>query len=503
MKQLFFYSAALGLGAFALAIPASAQMGGMDMGGAPSKPAPPQATPPATGAMKNGQMPMDHSQMDHSGMSHDGMNMGGMMVMSSTTDVASPMARESSGTSWQPDSSPMYMVMKMRGRDQLMFHGTIYPRYTTIGGDRNVSGAGHGGNSRFDAPSMFMGMYVHPLDKSDQPHSQLGLRAMLSADPLIERGYGYPLLFQSGESYEGQALHDRQHPHDLFSELSATYSRRIGGKQSAYLYVGYPGEPALGPPTFMHRVSGMDFPDAPLAHHWEDSTHITFGVATLAYNFGKFKIEGSSFNGSEPDENRYNFDTLRLNSYSGRASWNPTRDIALQVSHGFVKSPEALRPDENQHRTTASILYNRALGDDANLASTLIFGQNNTTGEGKTNAFTFETALQKQKNTVYLRAEHVQKSGEELALNPVDAGNIYGISALSVGYVRDLTHGKGVDVGVGIQGTIADGPSGLNSYYGSGPYTGFQVFLRIRPSKMKMDGMGMSNMAGMDMSSGK
>ncbi|RYX85088.1 hypothetical protein EON83_07525 [bacterium] len=486
MKPIFVYPLALCFGTAIVAFPAQAQMGGMDMGGAPA------ATPTP-------EKPMDHSQMDHSKMNHEGMNHEAMgHTMRSTTDVAVSMSRESSGTAWQPDSSPMYMAMKMRGRDQLALHGTFYPRYTTIGGNRDVSVAGQGGTSRFDAPSMLMGMYVHPLDKSDMPRSQLGIRAMLSADPLIERGYGYPLLFQSGEVYKGQPLHDRQHPHDLFSELSVTYSRRVGSKQSAYLYLGYPGEPALGPPTFMHRISGMDFADAPLSHHWQDSTHITFGVATLGYNFGKFKLEGSSFNGREPDENRYNFDTMRLNSYSGRLSWNPTRDVALQVSHGFLKSPETSHPDENQHRTTASILYNHSLGEDANLATAFVYGQNAISGESTTHAYTLETALQKQKNTVFLRAEHVQKTGEELVLNPADAGNIYGINALSIGYVRDLSHGKGVDVGLGIQGTFADGPSGLNSYYGSGVYKGFQVFFRIRPSRMKMNGMGMTGMGSMD-----
>lgn len=231
----------------------SSRMDGSDiqMGGS--------STPTGDGSMKMGDrtMPMK------------GMNMGGMnmMAMRSTTDVASTMARESSGTAWQPDSSPMYMIMKMHGRDQLMFHGTIYPRYTSIGSRRDVSASGVGGRSRVDAPSMFMVMYAHPLDKRDVPRSQLGLRGMFSLDPIIERSYGYPLLFQSGESFKGQPIHDRQHPHDLVDELSATYSQRTGGQGSAYLYLGYPGEPALGPPTFMHRASGMDYPDAPLAHH--------------------------------------------------------------------------------------------------------------------------------------------------------------------------------------------------------------------------------------------
>jgi len=439
--------------------------------------------------MGNGIMQMGDMKMPMKGMNMGGMN---MMAMRATTDVASSMARESSGTSWQPDSSPMYMIMKMRGRDQLMFHGMIYPRYTRIGSRRDVSAAGVGGRSRVDAPSMFMFMYAHPLDKREVPRSQLGLLTMFSLDPILERSYGYPLLFQSGESFRGQPIHDRQHPHDLVDELAATYSRRTGGSGSAYIYLGYPGEPALGPPTFMHRASGIDFPDAPLGHHWEDSTHITFGVATLGYNFGRIKVESSAFSGREPNENRYNFDSPSLNSYSGRVSWNPTRDLALQTSYGFIKSPEQTRPNENQNRTTASILYNRASGRDSNLATALVFGQNNTTGEGLTHAYTFETAFQKQKNTVYLRAEHVQKSGSELAL-PASAGNnLYGINALSLGYVRDFSHGKGVDVGLGVQGTLSTAPSSLRSYYGSSPYTGFQIFFRIRPSKMNMESMDMS-----------
>ena len=56
---------------------------------------------------------------------------------------------------------------------------------------------------------------------------------------------------------------------------------------------GYPGEPALGPPVFMHRLSAMDDPDAPLGHHYQDATHITFGVATLGFRLSNVKLEGS------------------------------------------------------------------------------------------------------------------------------------------------------------------------------------------------------------------
>ena len=160
------------------------------------------------------------------------------------------------------------------------------------------------GDDRIDGPNWFMAMFSHPIGEN----AQLGFRGMVSLDLLTERGSGYPLLFQTGETWNGESLHDRQHPHDLFDELSVSYSQKFGRDFSAYLYLAYPGEPALGPPTFMHRLSAMDNPDAPLSHHWQDSTHVTFGVVTLGAVWRDLKIEGSTFKGREPDEVRYDFD---------------------------------------------------------------------------------------------------------------------------------------------------------------------------------------------------
>lgn len=158
--------------------------------------------------------------------------------MQSSINVAEPMSRESSGSSWVPDSTPMYGRMFMFGDDMLMLHGGIFPRYLNASTRR--------GDDRIDAPNWFMGMYSHPLGDS----AQLGFRGMMSLDLLTERGSGYPLLFQTGETWDGEALHDRQHPHDLFDEISVSYSQKFGHDLSAYLYAGYPGEPALGPPAF-------------------------------------------------------------------------------------------------------------------------------------------------------------------------------------------------------------------------------------------------------------
>jgi hypothetical protein len=156
------------------------------------------------------------------------------MKMQSSVNLAEPMTREGSGTSWLPDSSPMYGRMFMLGQDMLMLHGAAFPRYTNVSTRR--------GDDRIDAPNWLMGMFSHPLGDT----AQLGVRLMMSLDPLTEGGRGYPLLFQSGESWHDQPLHDRQHPHDLFSELSLTYSQKFTSDFSGYIYFGYPGEPALG-----------------------------------------------------------------------------------------------------------------------------------------------------------------------------------------------------------------------------------------------------------------
>lgn len=393
-------------------------------------------------------------------------------IMSSPLNIAEPMSRSSSGSSWVPDSTPIYAWMRMFGDDMLMLHGGFFPRYVNANTLR--------GDDRIDGPNWFMAMYSHRFDEN----AQLGFRGMMSLDLLTEGGRGYPLLFQTGETWNDMALHDRQHPHDLFDELSLSYSQKFGPDFSAYLYVGYPGEPALGPPAFMHRLSAMDNPDAPLSHHWQDSTHIVFGVVTVGMVWRDFKIEGSNFTGREPDEVRSDFDEPKMDSFSGRLSWNPTKNLALQVSHGYLRSPESLEPDVNLHRTTASLIYNRPLGPDANWSNAFVWGQNRASGGHKTQSFLFESNYQRGRDTVYGRIEHVEKPGHELVLDEIDHETEFPVNAFTAGYVRDLAHGKGIDMGLGAQVTIHDVRDDLERYYGDDiPFT-FQVFLRIRPSLM-------------------
>ena len=154
----------------------------------------------------------------------------------------------------------------------------------------------------------------------------------------------------------------------------------------------------------------------------------------------------------------------------------------MQVSHAYIKSPEALEANVNRHRTTASLIYNKRLGPDTNWATSVVWGQNDDTHEGKTESFLIETDFQRQRDTVYGRWERVEKSGHELVLARDDLNEIFPVHAFSVGYVRDLSRGDKIDIGLGGQFTINIWPNELDRYYGDGPGYGLEIFLRIRPS---------------------
>ena len=414
-------------------------------------------------------------------MHHMNMNMDmqSNIPMSHAFSLHLPMNRNGSGTGWLPDASPMYGYMFHSNKWMYMVHGNLFLRYT----NQDIGNKGSRGDSRIDAPNWFMLMAQRRIGQKGLFHYNV----MISLDRLTEGGSGYPLLFQSGESWNNKALVDRQHPHDLFSELSVSYSYAFSKKIDAFVYFGYPGEPALGSVAFMHRPSALSNPDAPISHHWNDGTHITFGVATLGVRFDKFKLEGSTFTGREPDENRYNFDKMRFDSWSGRLSYNPSQNWSFQVSHGYIKSPELLHPDENVNRTTASAIFSLPLLNDNWLNVTTLWGLNKSPGHNGENAVLLEGALRKNRAEVYTRYEFVQKSVEELDLDPLKYGEktIFPVNALTAGLSYDLLNVAKTRLALGAQFSVFfnDGP--LYDLYGKNPMA-LEVYLRLYPGLMKM-----------------
>ena len=423
------------------------------------------------------------------------MNMGSLVVMSgdnmsirvgsSETNVMN-VGQMGSGTSWQPDTSPTYMMDKQAGDWLLMFHYNAIVGVNAQGGPRGVT--------KFESANWFMPMAFHKLGKGT-----LQLRGMFSVEPFTFARGGSPLLFQTGETFKGQPLVDRQHPHDLWMELSAQYTMALGERGTWFTYFGYPGEPALGPPAFMHRASASENPSATLSHHLQDSTHISFGVFTTGFTYRWFKVEGSIFNGREPDENRYNFEAHPWNSRSVRLSFAPNRNWSAQVSYGFLRHPEALESGDVR-RTTASISYNKPF-NRGNWATSLIWGRNHLNSPdkvGNLNGYTAESTVNVlDKNYLYTRLELVDKDdllrpAERAKLGITQEHPSFRIGAYTFGGARDIWNTDKVSMAIGSDVTFYSKPSVLDQFYGNHPVS-WRLFLRLRPSKMdmsRMNGMG-------------
>jgi len=412
--------------------------------------------------------------MDHG--AHESMSAGDMNSVSMVDGQphsmkamlgAYSMSRESSGTSWQPDSSPHSGIDFMHGDWMGMVHGFTNFIYDDQGGER--------GDDKFFSSNMLMVMGSRPLGRG-----VWGLKGMFSLEPATLGKRGYPLLLQTGETANGEdPLIDRQHPHDLLMELATTYSIPVGEDSSVFGYFGYPGEPALGPAAFMHRFSGMDNPEAPITHHWLDSTHITYGVGTLGAIWKNWKLEGSIFTGREPDEERWNFDSPEFDSYSTRLTYNFSKDWSAQISYGWLKSPEQLEPDVDQDRVTTSVTYNKSWAMN-NWQTTLAWGRNMADPGNDTDAFVLESVVNfDHTHTFFARLENVEKD-ELFEESEAQHGEIFNVTKGSIGYIYDFPEWHKMRWGIGGLGSVHFLPDSLEEAYGSDTPASFMVFARVK-----------------------
>lgn len=376
-------------------------------------------------------------------------------------------SREASGTSWQPEAAPHEGLMGTRGPWSWMAHGRAHVVSTDQPGPRG------------DEELYSVNMAMASARRQAGPGT-LGVRAMLSLEPATVGREGYPLLLQTGETADGETeLVDRQHPHDLFMELAGSYSLPLGTDSSAFVYVGLPGEPALGPPAFPHRFSSFENPEAPLPHHWLDSTHIAFGVVTLGWVRGAVKIEGSTFRGREPDEDRWDIESPSFDSWSARVSYNPTRRWALQASHGYLQGPEQLAPDEDVDRTTVSAMYHGELRG-GEWQATLAWGRNDASPGGSLDAWLLEaTTRLVERHTLFGRAEWTE-NGELLGHHDEEGEEspIFRVGALSAGYLYDFLRRGPVVLGAGTLARVSFVPRELEAEYGSRTPFSWGVMLR-------------------------
>lgn len=382
------------------------------------------------------------------------------------------MTREGSGTSWQPDASVHAGLHALKGEWMLMGHARLNGIYDWQQGPR--------GDSETYLSGMFMGVARRALGggSGGSDGDILQLRAMLSPDALTGKR-GLPLLLQTGETADGtKPLVDRQHPHELFMEMSASYSHSLTARSAVYLYGGLPGEPAFGPPAFMHRMSVMDSPEPPISHHWLDSTHIVFGVVTAGFVHDCWKLEVSRFRGREPDQFRFNIETGPLDSTAARMSWNPTRTLALQLSWAYVMHPEQLRPDENQRKWSASTIYTNEFRGSGWWSTTLAWGRRSADSSWL-DAVAIESALTAGGPwTGFVRGERVDN--DELPTASGITGMPYTVGKVSVGAIRDFPLAGRVKFGVGALFALNFVPAALAPAYGGSTPKAAMVFVRLK-----------------------
>jgi hypothetical protein len=383
--------------------------------------------------------------------------------------------QDASGTALQPENSPMYALQGAAGPWQLMVHGSAFLQYLDEGGKR--------GNDQAGSIN-----WVMLMGRREALGGRVGFRSMFSLEPATIGGCGYPDMLATGEICNNEAIHDRQHPHDLFMELAGEYSRPITERLTWQVYGGPAGEPALGPTAYPHRASALPNPLAPISHHWLDSTHITFGVVTTGIAMRRWKAEASVFNGREPDDERWDFDFGPLDSYAGRVWFLPTSRWAVQVSAGHLNDAEhGSEPESHRDvsRATASLTYHRPLADNGIWATTVAWGRNSEPGAESTHAALFESAVTiRNAHTVFGRFEVAQKSADDLAVPDVE--QVSRVGKLQGGYTWYLREWQGLSAGIGGTASASFVPDSLRSIYGSRVNGGFGVFLTLRPAAHKM-----------------
>ena len=367
-----------------------------------------------------------------------------------------------------PDPMKAMEAMEPQDRWTTMFHGYVF---------LNVNRQdGPSGGQEFDSQNHVMLVSMRRLWGGKV--SLLGTFTLEGATIPRE---GSRQLLQRGETYKGNLLVDRQHPHDLFVQVGAAWERSLSPSSRVRFYLAPVGEPALGPVAYPHRLSASENPTAPLSHHNHDSTHISSDVITAGWTAGPVTVEGSVFHGQEPDENRWDIDQGKLDSYSGRLTVSAPAGFSFQVSSGFRTHPEELEPG-NQTRSTASVSFER--GDPENfLAATFVSGLNQT-DDGREWGHMLEWTWKfTGKNFLYGRVEKVDRDLYELVhkqQRPEDLPrDRVSVEAATLGFVRNVPILSDTETGLGVDFTFYRFPSSLDPVYGSHPVS-FNGFFRVR-----------------------
>lgn len=385
-----------------------------------------------------------------------------------------PRARFGSGTTWLPDSSPLYAAIPHVKRWGFLIHGNLYTGYNYYNSER--------GWRRFMGRNTLMGAVFRTWRESE-----LTMRLALSFEPLTIGDRGYPQILQTGRTRDGVYLHDRQYALDFFRELAVTYTHKLNRTWAMTLYLAAAGEPALGPSTFTQRVSASSDPLAPLGFQLQENTHASFGVLTLGLYTRKVKLEGSWFNGELPGDRRYGIYLRLPDSFAVRVAYNPSPDWSMQASYAFLDRPVRPDPDLAHHRMSASVSYTHWLGADAGYATTLSLAER-ITSRGRTNfAFLVEGYWNIDgHHALFGRAEIVQKNSIQLQL-PMPGDENHAVGSIGTGYVYYFGPFVTLAPGLGARFSVNPMARDLHPEYGTRVPVGLMIFAQLRTAALPME----------------
>lgn len=313
--------------------------------------------------------------------------------------------------------------------------------------------------------------------------SSFSLRTIFSLEPATIGPCGYPLLFSTAGSADGVTVLVNRFPaHELFSELSASCCAYWGSDTCAYGYFGLPGSPALGP-LFTQRIAAFYLPEGPISWQEINSTDICFGVGTLGIKVHNFGLEGSIFNGRQPDEDHWRFETPRFDSFCTRIYCYPICNIITQISWGFLKSPEELEPEVRVTRLTASASYNHNWENNF-FQITGAWARNDHRPGDITNSFLLESCINLCDRHIFsTRFERIAPTDPGVFIDyrnwdDPDKQSWVTISKIGAGYLYQLPCLNCFRFSAGASANIALSPRDFVSTYGRHPFSYF-LFLRF------------------------
>jgi len=437
-----------------------------------------------------------HTQHDHSAHAHHAQRES----MAAMRPGASG-GWYSSGTAQVPGATPLYMLHGRAGSWDLMLSGVFFAVHTNQSGPR--------GRDKFYAPN-----WVMPMASRRLAGGVFTVRSMFTLEPLTITGKRYPLLFQTGELAYNIPIINGQHPHDFFMELGVSYQRPVSESVTLNFFAGPRGEPTIGPPAFPHRQSSSENPTAVIAHHYQDSTHISSSVVSAGLTAGPVTLEASGFHGREPDEHRWGMEQGAIDSFAARVTVTPTPRWAIQYSLARINNREETHPDRDSFRSSASIGYSRPLSK-GHWVSMLIWGRNHdleftqqpnpalllplsktnqrfhivlvpTRVPGHIyNSYLAESTVRLGKNWFWGRAENTDRDSyllyEEAPFVRLTEEQRYTrVQVYTAGYERELpSPASWLSAGLGGQVIFYGVPANLRPIYGEHP-VGAQFFLRFR-----------------------